>query len=76
MNSGSKMRGTAQNKGTVKENIFMKITSESTLSDVLNNPVGYDVAQKVQLLVKIYTGNILLIFKRKSLIIIYIYIYI
>lgn len=25
----------------------MKITSESTLSDVLNNPVGYDIAQKV-----------------------------
>ena len=25
----------------------MKITSESTLSEVLNNPVGYDVAQKV-----------------------------
>ena len=25
----------------------MKFTSESTLSEVLNNPVGYDVAQKV-----------------------------
>ena len=31
----------------VEENIFMKFTSESTLSEVLNNPVGYDVAQKV-----------------------------
>ena len=29
-----------------KENL-MKITPMSTLSDVLNNPVGYDIAQKV-----------------------------
>lgn len=33
--------------------MFMKITSESTLSDVLNNPVGYDIAQKV-----VYRKNI------------------
>ena len=31
----------------------MKFTSESTLSEVLNNPVGYDVAQKV-----VYRKNI------------------
>ena len=33
--------------------MFMKITSESTLSEVLNNPVGYDIAQKV-----VYRKNI------------------
>ncbi len=31
----------------------MKITPQSTLSDVLNNPVGYDIAQKV-----VYRKNI------------------
>ncbi len=31
----------------------MRITPESTLSDVLNNPVGYDIAQKV-----VYRKNI------------------
>ena len=31
----------------------MKITSESTLSEVLNNPIGYDISKKV-----VYRKNI------------------
>ena len=50
-----------QNKSTVKENIFMKFTSESTLSEVLNNPVGYDVAQKV-----VYRKNTIYLTKNHS----------
>ena len=40
-------------QGFFERENFMKITPMSTLSDVLNNPVGYDIAQMV-----VYRNNL------------------